>query len=158
MASHGLLASALPFLSAAGGLSGLAAIGTLAYKHRESRAAEQQARDQREQRAIDQAQAFTQTALALLDPVKSAAAEAERQVKALQQQVRDLETSVESLTSAMATLAAKDAAERTELEQQLAQVTAQRDDAVARLAVAEAEQDRLLAENTELRRTHPGAA
>lgn len=148
---------------AAGGLSGIAAALSYRLKRREIRNAEANVHDEQSRKDVAQAQSFTQTALALLEPVKEAAAEAEKQVQALRQQVTDLESSVESLKSAMAALSATATAERAELEQRLADLEqrlqaaiTERDEALARLAAVEAERDRLRDDNAKLRR-QPGA-
>lgn len=138
MASHGLLATALPILSAAVGSSGLAAVGTLALKRREARNAEQQG-------SVAAAQTLTTTALSLLEPVKRALGEAEERIKALQKQVIDLETAAGALTAAMETLAASSQAKLAALETELAEVTAERDVANAELSAATGERDTLLA-------------
>jgi len=166
MASHGLLASAMPILSAAGGLSGIAAVVTLVYKRREQKQADRAAASAEQYREFEAARELTTTALSLLDPVKRALGEAEERIKALQRQVVDLETAAATLTTAMEALAAASQAERAELETRLAEVTAERDAATTKLGAVTQERDELLvrlaAQDAELealrRQTHGSAA
>lgn len=76
---------------------------------------------------VDAAKSLTETSLALLRPVQEAAAKAEEQVKALRGQVTELEAAVKSLTESLAELTERSAAEREELQRQLAEMTAERD-------------------------------
>ena len=162
MAGTNYAAIALHVLEGAGGLSGIAAFFTYRLKRRETKttekAAEKAARDEQAKRDLQQAQDFTQTALALLEPVKHALAEAEDRIKALQAQVVNLETAAASLTQAMEALTAASQAERAELEARLAEVTAERDAARDALAATAAERDALKAELEALRRQTHGSA
>lgn len=137
-------------MSSVGGVSGLAAAGTYFLtrrQHREQKAQhDADAHEAEHLHDVQTAQNLTATALALLEPVKSALSEAEERIKALQKQVGDLETAAAVLTGAMEALTAASQAERAELEARIAEVTAERDDARVKLADVTRERDLLKAQ------------
>lgn len=158
MARTNYPALALHVAEAAGGLSGVVAFFTYRLKRREVKAAERTAEDEQARKDIAQAQSFTQTALTLLEPVKQALAEAEQRIKTLHAQVVNLESAASALTQAMEALTVASQAERTELEERLAEVTAERDAARDALTATAAERDALRAELEALRRQTHGSA
>lgn len=112
--------NALTVTSGLGGAGGAAAWLTYRLKRRSDR-------DGAEKSRIDVANSLTATAIGLLEPVKAAAAEAEKRV-------HELESTIASLSAALADSEARSRAEREDLQR--------------RLVAAEAERDRLLAELT----------
>jgi TolA-binding protein len=133
MTTHSSLAqNGIVVLSAAGGISGISAYLTYRIKRREI----QQAGTQN-MAAV--AKTLTDTSLALLEPVRKAAIDAEARVAALQKQVQDLEAAVDSLTGSLATLTARARTEREQMQQQLEEVTADRERLAAQLADRDAE-------------------
>lgn len=81
---------------------------------------------------IDAANSLTATALGLLEPVKTVAAEAERKV-------HDLEQVIASLTAELADSVARSRAERAELERRLTEAETERDRLRAEIARRDAE-------------------
>lgn len=115
-----------------GGAGGLAAFLTYRLKRRE-------VRNSANKYMIDTARDLTETSLALLEPVRAAAASAQQEVTALRKQVRELESVVETLTKSLADLTAKSQAEHDDLQARLAAAESERDRATAELARRDAE-------------------
>jgi uncharacterized protein YlxW (UPF0749 family) len=118
------LQNAVLVVSAAGGISGISAYLTYRIKRREVAEAATL-------NTAAAAKTLTDTAVALLEPLRTAAAEAERKVAAIQERVRDLEHAVETLSASLAAATAASDADRAELTRQLEQVTAERDKLLA---------------------------
>lgn len=120
MSTHSLFQNGIVLLSALAGTGGISAFLTYRTKRREIEEAGTQ-------NMANVAKTLTDTAVALLEPVRAAATEAERKVASLQERVRDLEHAMEALSASLAAATAASAADRAELTRQLEQMTAERD-------------------------------
>jgi hypothetical protein len=131
-AHNSILQNVVLIGSAAGGFSGISAYLTYRIKRKEVQEAGTES-------MASIAKTLTDTSLALLEPVRRAALDAEMRVAALQKQVQDLEAAVDSLTASLLTLTARSQTEREQMQQQLAAVTAEREQLAAALAARDAE-------------------
>jgi hypothetical protein len=118
-------------VEALGGFGGAVAYMTYRLKRREVRESSTRA-------AVETARDLTETSLALLEPVRAAALEAEKRVIELRHQVTELEETVKSLTDALTVLAEQSKAERDELHRRLLDTEADRDRLAAELAARNA--------------------
>jgi hypothetical protein len=112
-------------LEALGGIGGATALLTYGLKRRSDRNDAFKSR-------VDIANSLTATAMGLLEPVKAAIAEGEKRV-------HELETTIASLSAALADSEARSRAEREDLQRRLAEAEAERDRLVAELARRDAE-------------------
>lgn len=122
-------------LTAAEGLGGAgAAVGLLGYWLRR-----REVREAGTMQVAKVAQTLTDTAMELLEPVRTHAAEAEAKAAVLQKQFAEAEAAIKALTEALASEQARSRAEREELQRQLDEVRGERDRLAAELARRDAE-------------------
>lgn len=113
----GSLETTASVFGATGGVGTISAL--LAY-----RMAKRQASAEATAAEASAANMFTKTALALLEPVRQAAAESERRAVAFLKQISELEAIVASLTGSLTQATVQATTEREKVEKQLAQAQA----------------------------------